>query len=299
MDDEALLRSLHDVACEEEQAEKHQRALQQLTRAEGELDKVRPELTSAQAKLEDQRVEIHRLREQNAALTATLEKFREAARQLANKRKAAVVSKQPAPVAKKKKTRPDPEPPSSSSDSEPSVDEVAPSSFQSSSVSSSSDSESGSEEAAPMSFQRSTAKVPGLSTPAATFGAQAPPQPIKGQVSFVNRIVQPTHDTTGFERYIWDSIIAAFSLSQGGFVTEQNIIDAGGESVFGSGRKPLLDHDRLHTFFTTPVAAADEKSMRTKQRMNGTRQEWIVMLPEWLQSLDVIPNALRGSASRQ
>ena len=82
--------------------------------------------------------------------------------------------------------------------------------------------------------------------------------------------------------HIWDSILRAFSLSYGGFVTERNIFDAGGESVFNKD-SALITATQLGDYFSTPVYDGTQKFMNIKQRLNGSKQEWVVLLPEWLQ----------------
>ena len=90
--------------------------------------------------------------------------------------------------------------------------------------------------------------------------------------SRLTRIYRPTKDVTGLGCHIWDSILSAFERTRGGFVTENDIIEQGGESVFDHSITQILNHTNLSCYFKTPIQDCSGQYMEIRPRFKRIKQ---------------------------
>lgn len=96
----------------------------------------------------------------------------------------------------------------------------------------------------------------------------------------LKRIYNPEHDASGLYRHVWNSVIKAFEGTVGGFVTQQQIIEFGGVSVFDE-QSHMLSEKTVKQFFEMEHRE-NGKFMEIKPMYFNAKKEWVVLMPDWL-----------------
>jgi len=108
------------------------------------------------------------------------------------------------------------------------------------------------------------------------------------QIVDQSKIKRPTqaddYRETHVGQAIWNAIIRCFENSDGGLVTEDMIIQAGGKNLLTNKDKPFLDKKMINRYFSYPFTFTEEdETMVVRPLTTADNKSWVVFLPDWLQ----------------